>query len=258
MKPYLYLSLSPEALIFSLLPPDEFGRYLALGDDKATRAQAMFLEIDPGVQAPGLSLEEGKTRCVPHEDGSPRKSVYVGIYRVLEQLPPDCFRQLHLVTQDGIVLSLDPTDPPTPTGQSRHLYQEISPVTARVASLLSPPDFTAYVTDPANPLYLPRFLFSDLKLGKLAENPDDPDTSNLPYDRLPHLRKVLAGIQPGGSKRTKIERRMTRPERFYYLVDSGFYLGDATTLRFYPMPSEDQLIGEYRRWWNSANHAERY
>jgi hypothetical protein len=258
MSQYLYLSFSPEALIFSMLPPAEFGRYLAIGDDQTTRAQGMFVEIDPEVQAAGLSLEEGKKRCVPHEDGSPRKSVYVGIYRVLEQLPPDCFRQLHLVTQDGIVLSLDPTDPPSPSGQSRHLYQEICPVTARVATLLSPADFSAYVTDPANPLYLPRVFFSDLKLGNLAENPEDPEATNLPYDGLPHLRKVLGEIRPGGSKRTKIERRMTRPELFYYLVDSGFYLGDATALRFYPMPTEEQLIGEYRRWWNSANRAERY
>lgn len=42
MKRYLYLSLLPEALIASMLPPEEFGNYLAVGTKKRTRGQAIF------------------------------------------------------------------------------------------------------------------------------------------------------------------------------------------------------------------------
>ena len=42
MSVYLYLSLIPEALIASMLPPLDFGTYLAIGTKKRTRGQAMF------------------------------------------------------------------------------------------------------------------------------------------------------------------------------------------------------------------------
>ena len=45
MKTYLYLSLFPEALVASMLPPDDFETYLAVGTQKRTRGQAMFFEV---------------------------------------------------------------------------------------------------------------------------------------------------------------------------------------------------------------------
>ena len=37
MEIYLYLSIVPEALIASMLPPEEFGKYYAVGNKKRTR-----------------------------------------------------------------------------------------------------------------------------------------------------------------------------------------------------------------------------
>lgn len=43
MAIHLYLSLLPEALIASMLSPEDFGTYYAVGSAKKSRGQAMFL-----------------------------------------------------------------------------------------------------------------------------------------------------------------------------------------------------------------------
>ena len=83
MKKYLYLSLTPEALIASMLPPLEFGNYMAVGSRKRTRGQAIFFEIDVDKLTNHFPLELIDKRCVPDETGKPKRSVYLSIYRAL-------------------------------------------------------------------------------------------------------------------------------------------------------------------------------
>jgi len=77
----------PEALIASMLTPEEFGVYYAVGSQKKSRGQAIFFEIDPDFKHDFFPNEEGIRRCVPHEDGSPKRSIYISVYRVLEHIP---------------------------------------------------------------------------------------------------------------------------------------------------------------------------
>ena len=69
MKIYLYLSLNPEALVASHLPPEEFGAYLAVGTQKYSRGQAMFFEVDPELQSAYPPFQGIAQRCLPHLDG---------------------------------------------------------------------------------------------------------------------------------------------------------------------------------------------
>ncbi len=87
MTVHLYLSLIPEALIASMLPPQEFGVYYTVGYSKKMRGQAMFIELDPDFRHDFFPIEQGIARCVPHENGSLKKSVYIATYRVLEHIP---------------------------------------------------------------------------------------------------------------------------------------------------------------------------
>jgi len=84
---HLYFSLIPEALIASMLSPEEFGSYYAVGSKKKTAGQAIFFEIDPHFDSQYFRIKEGISRCVPHEDGEPKASTYISIYRVLEHVP---------------------------------------------------------------------------------------------------------------------------------------------------------------------------
>ncbi len=87
MQNYLYLSLIPESLVASMLPPEEFGAYLATGTRKRPHGRAMFFQIAPDFQSDYFDLASADRRCVPHPDGQPKHSVYLSIYRALEHIP---------------------------------------------------------------------------------------------------------------------------------------------------------------------------
>ncbi len=107
MTVYLYLSLIPEALIASMLPPDEFGHYLAVGSKYLTKGQAIFFQLDPDFRHPFFEIESGLTRCTPHADGTLKNSVYISIYRVLEHIPLSAVASLYLVTSYGQTLAIE-------------------------------------------------------------------------------------------------------------------------------------------------------
>ena len=100
MESHFYLSLLPEALIVSMLNPEEFGTYYAVGSSKKSRGQAMFFEVDPGYRHEYFHIDEALKRCV-HMRRPSQVSIYVSVYRVLEHIDPDALLDLHLTTQDG-------------------------------------------------------------------------------------------------------------------------------------------------------------
>ncbi len=252
MKVNLYLSVIPEALIASHLAPEEFGNYYAVGSQKRSRGQAMFFEVDPSFASDYLRLEEAEKRCVPHEDGSPRRSSYLSIYRALEHVPLSALGRLYLTTDDGRVLGLDAAPYAPAAGETLHLYQEICPVTPRVASKLAPPEFAEHLTNRANPVSVEKIVFTELRLDALALDPERGDASNLPYPNLDHLRDCLKELRNRYAKSTKVVARETSAAILYRTVLGGFYVGDRTGLRYYPMPSREQLDNEYHAWWRSA------
>lgn len=260
MKSYLYLSLVPEALIASMLPPVDFGSYMAIGTKKRSRGQAIFFALNGRGELP-FDLSGLEERCAPHPDGQPKHSVYLGIYRVLERVPTAAIGNLYLVTPDGRVLEIEAAaeaaaeaaSAATPGGRRFHLYQEICPLATRVASALAPAEFAAYVTDAGTPIYVPKICFVELQLGELADDPEHGSEPPLPYQALPHLRDCLVQLRDNPRKRTKTVDR-THPQSFAYrAVDTGVYLGDGRELRVYPFPSEEQLQSTHYLWWRSAS-----
>jgi hypothetical protein len=106
MTIHYYLSLIPESIVASMLPPEEFGNYYALGSHKRSRGQAIFFEIDPAKSGDAINFADAEARCIPHEDGSPRKSSYLSIYRAMESVPTEALTTLYLTTDDGRTLAL--------------------------------------------------------------------------------------------------------------------------------------------------------
>jgi len=250
---FLYLSLIPEALIASMLPPEEFGNYMAVGTLKRTMGQAMFFAIEGLDKSDAFDLKEATRRCVPHADGEPKRSVYLSVYRVLEQVPLASIRDLYLVTPDGRVLALEAGNQPAKFERRYHLYQEICPVHPRIVSDKNPVEFVKHITSPHQPVRLPRFCFVDLRLGELAENPEHAVIRDLPYHAIEHLRDCLIQLKQNPGKGTKIVDRI-HPQSFpYRSVETGIYAGDAMQLRFYPFPSLEDLQSKYYEWWRSAS-----
>jgi len=255
MTVHLYLSLIPEALIASMLTPEEFGVYYAVGTHKKLHSEAMFIELDPDFRHEFFNIERGIERCVPHEDGSPKRSVYISTYRVLEHVPPEAFLKLYLVTAYGETLMLESSDELPQHEEDIYMYQEITPVNPLVVSTLDPAEFYQFITqDPESLVHLPAICYVELQLGQLADDPEYGEVRDLPYQYIHHLRECLVEVQ-NKKIHTKLVNRVQSPEFPYRMIKSGIYVGNKHGLVYYPLPSRDELRGKYYRWWRSANLA---
>lgn len=252
MKRYLYLSLIPEALIASMLPPEEYGSYAAVGTKKRSRGQAIFFEVDRDQLPDYFPLGDIEEHCVPHGDGTPKRSLYLSIYRVLEHIPLDAFKDLYLATDDGRVLALQRAQFEPSEEEHLHLYQEFCPVTPRVVSNLSPREFVDFTTGGEQRIHVPRIVFCDLILRNLRRNPDAEDINDLPYKNIGHLRDCLRAISRGSGKKTKTVIRQMTSEVLFRTIKHGFFVGNKGEMIHYPMPRPDQLEREYYEWWRSA------
>ncbi|MGB4595771.1 MAG: hypothetical protein WBI14_07675 [Anaerolineaceae bacterium] len=253
MEAHLYLSLIPEALIFSHLNPEEFGTYYAVGSAKKSRGQAIFFEVDQNFTDPYFHMEEALARLKPHEDGRPKSSIYVSVYRVLEHIDLLALRKLYLTTQDGRTLGLNASED-VPNGEDRlHLYQEIAPVTPLVVSRHGPRIFyEMIVKNPTSLVTVPAIVFTELELGELANDPEMGLMDNLPYANSDHLRQCLTEVKTKYVS-TKMVDRTSSPSVQFRTVKNGFFVGNHDQLRYFPLPSHAELRTENYRWFRSAN-----
>jgi hypothetical protein len=248
---YLYLSMTPEALIASMLPPTAFGIYLAVGTKKRSHGQAMYFDLKSDFRSDYFDLASIADRCVRHPDSQPKHSVYISIYRVLEHVPLEAINNLYLATRDGRVLELQQRQIPSLYSVKYHLYKEICPVHPLIASSLDPMQFCQLITDPSRPIYVPRICFVEMDLGKLADDPHNGCADNLPYNHLDHIRDCLLQLEKQ-DKHTKTVDRIEPLEYCYRSIKSGFFLGDQHGLLYFQFPSIDELESTYHKWWRSA------
>ena len=253
MSVHLYLSLIPEALIASMLPPEEFGVYYTVGYSKKQRGQAMFVELDPDFRHDFFQIEKGLARCVPHEDGRPKKSTYISTYRVLEHIPLESIKTLYLVTKFGETLALNRSYDYPKDDTTLYMYQEIAPTSPLVVSSLDPQAFYNFLTkEDANMIHLPAVCFVDLRLGELAKHPEHGAVGDLPYSYIHQLRECLLELQTK-TIHTKMVDRTHNIEYPYRMINSGIYIGNTQELAYFPLPSHKELRTKYYQWWRSAN-----
>jgi len=255
MKRYLYLSLIPESLIASQLSPEDFGNYYAVGSKKRSRGQAIFFEVDASLKSDYFKMEDVERRCVAHDDGSPRRSIYLGIYRVLEHIPLSAIGKLYLATGDGRVLALSPQEYVSTPSRENHLYQELCPVTPRIISKLDPLGFCRSITSPDNAVSVHTIVFCELLLKRLSRDPDANDVEDLPYRNLGHLRDCIRELDAKPDKMNKAVNRGLGSDLLYRTVKDGFFIGNQEDMLYYPMPTLEQLEREYYEWWRSAQNA---
>jgi hypothetical protein len=238
MSTYLYLSTTPEALIGSMLPPVEFGAYLATGTKKRNKGQAIFFEVDPELCKDQIDMNYLNCRCISKPDGSPKSSVYLSVYRALESIPMKAFKSLYLTTENGNVLELKRTqyDKSSEEKDSMHLYQELCPVTPQIASTLSPSDFLKKMTDGSLHIVIPKLFIVDLQLGGLAIDFMKGTLDYLPTRHVEHLKDCLEILKNEANKQMKTVQRSFAGSLLYRTINKGFYLGAKDEIAFYPFP----------------------
>jgi len=243
-----------EALVASHLDPEAFGTYMAVGTRKLSSGHVLFFEIDPGFAryTDQFKVDDIETRCAPHLDGSPKRSKYISVYRVMEFLPLQVFGALYLTTPDGRVLRLDETSyDENRDRMSPNLYLELCPLVPMVVSFLPPGPFVRAMTDRRHPVNAPRLFFADLlldrdKTGHLA--------GSLPYPHPLHIEDCITELEHAeDGKPTKTVFRAPDLHGLFRAIRRGLFLGDQTGLKFYKFPPREELEVRHRRWWQSAS-----
>ena len=243
MSKYVYLTCTPEALVASMLPPEGFGMYLSTGTKKRNKGQTIFFEVDLSKIENLIDMNSLNRRCVAKEDGSPKSSVYLSVYRVLETIPTSALKSLYLTTDHGCILELkrSPYDKSKEPTSALHLYQELCPVTPLVASELPPSAFLKRLTDGSQPIVLPKLFFVELKLGELATNPLGGSAEHLPYQNVGHLRDCQEILKGEYEKHMKTVQRIYSGLLLYRTIETGFYVGAKDDMAFYPYPTMSEL-----------------
>jgi hypothetical protein len=243
MSKYVYLTCNPEALVASMLPPEGFGLYLSIGTKKRNKGQTIFFEVDLEKIERFIDTDSLNRRCVAKTDGSPKSSVYLSVYKVLEMVPLTALKNLYLTTDHGCVLELKKSDydKTKESANALHLYQELCPVTPLVASSLAPSSFLKRLTDGSIPIVLPKLFFVELKLGELADNPLSGSAEHLPYPNIGHLRDCLEIIKGEYEKQMKTVHRIFSGELLYRTIATGFYVGAKEEIIYYRYPGNAEL-----------------
>jgi hypothetical protein len=250
---YYMLCYRYEALAASHLDAESFGRYMATGAQKNARGNVLFFEIDRNLESTYFRLENIEERCKPHLNGAPKRSKYISIYRVLEHLELPAFGKLYLTTADGRILALESSsyDVASDTAGPK-LYDELCPVSPMVVSTLGPAAFSHFMTDPKNPVSVPRIFFADMLMDR-----DDTGAlaGYLPYSDPVHIVDCIKELESNPDKPTKTVSRVSRFHSFFRTVGRGFYLGDQKGIKFYRFPDRRELEVEHARWWRSASES---
>jgi hypothetical protein len=252
METHYYLSVFPlEALIASQLDPVQFGQYMSTGKKNGSYERIMFIEVE-GEFGTQFDWKYARERCVRHEDGAPKHSVWLSVYRALEFVELDRLKSLYLTTADGRSLEIKPTDgTPAPNPRGYHVYQEICPITPLVVSNLQPREFARYMTDTSNKVSVPTVVFADLRTLDLERITDITESGPVYDKNIEHLKECILAIkkQPGKPNKN-VERSML--SFAYNIIDGGVYIGDQTRFVSYPMPSKDTIRQHHYDWGRSA------
>ncbi len=252
METHYYLSVFPlEALIASQLDPVQFGQYMSTGKKNGSYERIMFFEID-GEFGTYFDWKYAKERCVRHEDGAPKHSVWLSVYRALEHVDLTKLKSLYLTTADGRSLHMKPSQtPPASNQRGYYVYQEICPITPLVVSTLSPTEFGSYMTDPANKVNVPAVVFADLRTVELEQLSDDAPTGPVYDKNLEHLKECVMAVKKQPLKPNKnVERSMLSFS--YNIIDTGVFVGNRSGFVSFPMPNRDQIRQHHYDWGRSA------
>jgi hypothetical protein len=252
MNVHYYLSIFPvEALIASQLDPIQFGAYMATGSKKGSFENIMFVEVD-GDFGDFFDWSYAKQKCVPHQNGDPKNSLYLSVYRTLENTPLSAMRSLFLTTRDGRTIELAREDMKEhPPKQGYWVYQELCPIRPLAVSNLDPIDFSAYMCDPATKTFVPKIVFTDLKVIDFTS--ENTGSVGPAYDRnLDHFKDCIRAVTEMKGKPNKIVDRSNVDRFSYQIISGGVYVGEGTDVIKYRMKTGAELRQHHYDWGRSA------
>jgi len=253
---HLYMIVFPiNALVASQLEPDKFGEHYTTGSAKHFSGKVIFAEIDINFRHPDIEIDRYLGLTVPHPDGTPKRTKFISSYNVLEKVDLNSIQKLFLVTTNGKVLPIDPV-PYTAYNEPGliRIYQEICPLETLVASTKDQRDFGKFITTQTKSKGAPKICFTQiefnidqfLEMNKNKEiyNIELPDVNPYRfYDCITELKQI-----PEKLTKTISLGSLLRDISFKFLRH-GFWFAEGDELKFFPMPSINELENKYFYWW---------
>jgi hypothetical protein len=253
METHYYLSIFPqEALIASQLEPEQFGQYMATGSKNGSYEKIMFIEIDGGF-GDYFHWNHAEQKCVRHEDGGPKHSLWMSVYRTLEHVPLTNLKELYLTTNDGRSLRIEPgTYEPSDMQRSYWVYQELCPIRPLVVSTYDPSSFSKHMTHPDVKVHVPKIAFADLKVINF-DNLEDTGNVGRVYDtNLNHLKQCIISVTGDNVKKVKNVERAHTESFGYQTIKRGVYVGERDMVIEYRMPTPQDIRINHYDWGKSA------
>lgn len=244
----LYAILHPSpALIGSQLEPDKFARHYLAGSVRHYSGKVIFAEIDAAFRHEYFHVDEFMADVAPHEDGRPKATKFISVYRVLEHLDFSMVRTVYLTTPEGAVLPLESADPPeTREPGILRIFAEINPVRMLVLTRMNFIEFGDLVTNPSILRNVPALFYTQLEFDAEAFINDFELNPMLPSP-LPrvHPSKLRDGINELMSSPRKQTKGLLLDSSFdtiaYRLVRHGFMFARHGESRFFRMPSHQEI-----------------
>ena len=246
-----------EALIGSQCNPDQLARHYTIGSTRHYRGKAIFAEIDYEFRDPYFDIDGAIRDLLPHEDGRPKHTKYISSYRVLEHVALEALGDLYLTSPDGRcqVLHAAPVVP-EPQEKGLKIYVEIAPLGMLVLSKYDFADFGRFITDAANPVGAPKFIYSqlDLDIVEFLEEFEDNPFMLPPIPSL-HPSILRDAITELVTNRYKDNKGLSLRGNFesipYKLIKNGFMLASQEKMKFYPMPPLAEIEKTNYKFWRS-------
>ena len=254
----LYLILHPNlSLVGSQYSPERFARHYVSGSTRHYQGKVIFAELDPSFRHPYFPIEEAFAQMHPHEDGRPKATKFISIYRVLEHIELHAVQRLYLMPPEAVCLPLEPggeTEIQSRSGELLRIYAEIAPVRMLVLSRLSFLDFGRSVIDRTALRYVPALFYTQLEFDAeqfLAEFEADPVLPP-PIPQL-HPSKLRDAIRELKTKPSKVSKGLALDASFdsipYRFVRHGFMFVSQDEHRFFRMPSYREIERTSYKFW---------
>jgi hypothetical protein len=252
----LYAIFHPSpALIGSQLNPQAFARHYLAGSVRHYSGKIIFAEIDASFRHEYFRIDEYLDQVVQHEDGRPKATKFISVYRILEHLDFAAIRQLYLSTPEGVVLSLESSDDiQTREPGILRLFAQINPVRMLVLTPMNFLEFGEDATDSSQSRSVPALLYTQLEfdteqfLQDFEVNPLIPP----PVPKL-HPSKMRDAILELIASRNKGSKGLLLDSSFdeipYRMVRHGFMFARKGEYKFFHMPTFDEVQKSNYRFW---------
>jgi hypothetical protein len=251
-KIHYYLTVFPnELLVASMLNPEQFGFYLATSIKTGFHEQLMFVQLK-GEFGQDFDWAYAREVTVPHENGDPKNSVYLSVYRVLERTPLDQLGTLYMTTPDGRTMGLEQSAfPETCRKAPFYVYQDLCPVHPLVISSLPVKEFGEYMVSEQFKISLPALCYCDLDVMSAQEEEETGHIGKLYDHKYKHLQRCIEAVTVRG-KKTKIMERTFAGRFTFQSVKTGFAFVKKGEKVWYAMPSREDLMNNHYDWARSA------